>query len=77
MSDIDMQSLEFAWLGLGLALVQYLLTMLFFLPFGVAMCILCHCMLEVCDLHFDFDFTGLIVKRLYESQKRLWTFKQF
>lgn len=33
------------------------------LPFGMARCILCHCMLEVST--FDFDVTGVTVKRLY------------
>lgn len=29
-----------------------------FLPLGLQMYSLCHCMLEICDLLFDFDFTG-------------------
>jgi hypothetical protein len=49
-SDMEMQSLEFAQLGFGLALVQDFLTMMFgngnVYP----------AMLEVCDLLFDFDF---------------------
>ena len=36
-------------LGFELALVENFLTMLPFLPFGMVMYILCHCMLEVCD----------------------------
>lgn len=32
-----------------------------FLPFQLIMFILCHCMLDVCDLHLHFDLT---VKRL-------------
>ena len=57
-SDMEMQSLEFALIVLGLALVQYFLTMLPSLCFRMVMYILCHYMLEVCDLLFDFDFTG-------------------
>lgn len=36
----------------GLALVHYLFTMSPSLPFGMAVYILCHCMLEVCNLFF-------------------------
>jgi hypothetical protein len=57
----------------GLALVQYFLTMLSFLPFRMVMGILCHCILEVCDLLFNFDFTEVTVNRLIEFQKRFWT----
>lgn len=53
-SDMEMQSLEFAQLVFGLTLVQYFLTMFPFLHFGVVMYILCHYMLQVCDL-FDLD----------------------
>jgi hypothetical protein len=35
-----------------LALIWYFLTMSSFLPFEMVMYILCHCMLEVCDLLF-------------------------
>ena len=38
------------------------------LHFGMVMYILCHCMLEVCDLFF---FIGITFKILHESQKRL------
>lgn len=40
------------------ALVQYFLAILPFLHFGMVMYILCHYMLEVFDMLFDFDFTG-------------------
>jgi hypothetical protein len=39
-------------------LVQYFLTMLPVLLFGMVMDILCHYMLEVSDLRFDFEFIG-------------------
>ena len=35
-----------------------LVLVLSFLTFGLLIHILCHCMLEVCGLLFDFDFTG-------------------
>ena len=57
-SKMEVQSLEFAQLVFGLALVQYFLTMLPSLCFGVVTYILGHFMLEVCDLLFYFDFTG-------------------
>jgi hypothetical protein len=52
-SDVEIQRLEFAQLVFSLALVQYFLPSL---QFGIMMYILCHCMLEVCDLFFFFDF---------------------
>lgn len=64
-----MQSLEFALLGFGLALVQYVLTIFPFLPLRMEILILCHCLLEVRDLHFDFVLQG--VTDCHESQKRL------
>ena len=51
-SDVEMQSWESAQLVFALALVQYLLTVLSSLQFGMVMDILCHCILEVCDLFF-------------------------
>ena len=58
--DMDMQSLEFAQLVFGLALVQYFLTILPFLDFVIIMYILCHTyMLEVCDLLFYSDYREL------------------
>ena len=53
-SDMEMQGLEFAQLVFSLALIQYFLTMLPFLHFEMVMYILCHCMLQVCDLFFLF-----------------------
>ena len=55
---MEIQSLEFAQLVFGLALVKHFLIMIPFLPFEMKMYIMCHFMLEVCDLPFDFDFTG-------------------
>lgn len=40
--------------GYCLDLVQYFITM----SYGIVMYILCHSMLEVCDLLFDYDFIG-------------------
>ena len=54
-SDMKMQSLEFAHMVFNLVLVQYFPTTL---SFGTVMYILCHCILEVNDLSFNFDFTG-------------------
>ena len=71
--DLEIQSLEFVQLSFSLGLVQDFITV-FPPPFWD-----CHvysvplCVLEVHDLLFDSDFT---VKRLHESQKRLWTFKE-
>lgn len=55
--DVEMQNLEFVLLVLSLALVQYF----FFLMFPVSqkyIYFLCHSMLEVWDVLFDFDFAG-------------------
>lgn len=41
--------------GFHLSLAQDILTMLHFLPFEMVTYVLCHCMLELCDLLFDFD----------------------
>lgn len=41
-------------------------------PFGM-MYILCRCVLERCDL--PFDFTEHAIKRFLEFQRRLWTLK--
>lgn len=67
--DIRHGNSEFAQLVFGLALVQYFLTVFPFLPFGMVMDILCHCRLEVCDLLFHFDFTGVIVRDDHEYQR--------
>lgn len=71
--DTWIQNLEFALLVFSLALVQYFLTMLLL---GMVMYILNHYMMELCDLLFYFDFTGVSVKRLPQVQKRLWALKQ-
>jgi hypothetical protein len=48
--DMAMPSLEFAQLVFSLALVQCFLTMSPSPHFGMAMDVLCHYMLEACDL---------------------------
>ena len=63
-SYMEMQRLEFARVDFVLALAQSFFTMLPFFPFGMVMHILCHHTLGVCDLLFEFDFTGTAVKRL-------------
>ena len=70
-SDLETQSLEFAQMVFGLPLVQYFLSMLPSLHFGMVLYILCHYMLEVCDLLFYFDFQVIIIKTLLGSLKRL------
>lgn len=50
--DMEMQSLKFSPLLFGFDLVQYFFIMLSFLHFGMVMYILCHCILEVCNLLF-------------------------
>ena len=76
-SDMEMPSLEFAQLSFGLALVQYFLTMLPSLHFGIVVPILCHYILEVCNLFLVLILPGISVKEVHESQKRLWTFKHY
>jgi hypothetical protein len=52
---MEMQSLEFAhWF-----LVLLWSSVSSLCHFGMVMCILCHDMLEVCDLIFDFHFIGV------------------
>ena len=61
-----------------LALVHYFLTVFPFSPSAIVKYILCHCILEVCDL-FHFDFTGLDIKEIVMRLGRdfeLWSFKQ-
>lgn len=62
-SDMKTQNFEFAMLFFGLALVQYSPT---FLLFGMVTNILCHCILEICNLLFFFTLIlhGVTVKRL-------------
>ena len=50
--NMAMKSLDFAQLVFGLALVQYFLTVIPSLHFGIVIYILCHSMLEVCHLLF-------------------------
>ena len=51
---MELQDLKFALLGVGLALVQYLLNAFPFLYFVMIMYILCHCRWEVFNLIFGF-----------------------
>ena len=53
--DMEMHSWEFVQLVFSLAVVQYFLAMLPPLNFGRVIYTLCHYMLKVCDLLFDFD----------------------
>ena len=55
---MEIQSLEFAQIIFVLSLVQDSLPILAFLLVGMMMWILCHYILEVYDLLFDFVFTG-------------------
>lgn len=70
-SDMEMQRLEFdPRCESCFGPVQCLIPMLPPLHFGTVTHILCHYILEVCDLAFYFDLQ-VRVKRLYDSQKRL------
>ena len=53
-SDTEMQNLESVQLVFRLASVHYFLNIPFY---GMVMYIPCHCVVEGCDLLFDFDFT--------------------
>ena len=52
--DIEPQDLEFVQLRFSLALGAVFPYSIPFLPSGMVMYILCHCMLETCNLRFDF-----------------------
>lgn len=66
---MELQDLQFALLGCCLALVQYFLSVAQFLPFGMAMYILCHCMWEARNLLSDFT-ASVTVKRLTDLSFR-------
>ena len=67
---MKMEHLEVVHLVLGLVLAQYFLMMPPFLSIGMVMYILCHYMLEVCDLLFTFDITrDLYLRDCSESQR--------
>lgn len=51
-SDMETQYFQFPLLDFSLASAQYFLTVLPFLPFGMAICILCPWMLDVLTLFF-------------------------
>ena len=55
---MEMKTLEFSQLVFILVLVQYVIFMLLAHTFEMVMYVLCHCVLELCDLLFDFDFTA-------------------
>ena len=61
---MEQSDLVFSLIDFVLALAQSFFTMLPFFPFGMVMHILCHHTLGVCDLLFEFDFTGTAVKTL-------------
>lgn len=51
--DRELQDLGVTLLELGLALAQYSLTMLPSILFGMTVCILCYCMLDICTLLYE------------------------
>lgn len=57
-SDTEVQSLEFSQLVFGPPLRQYFLTCFLSLYLVMVMYVLSHCMLELRDLFFVFDFAG-------------------
>lgn len=73
-SDMELQSLEFAQQVFGLALVQYFLTMFPFPHFRMVMYILCHYMLEVCNLLYYFDFTGDYISEISQVSEETLNF---
>ena len=54
-SDMETQGLKFDLLVILLAVVQYFLTVVHSLSFGLEMHIPCYIMLKVWDLHFNFN----------------------
>ena len=56
-SDIEMRCFEFPELVFHFVLVKFFLAMLSSLCFGMVLHMLCHYMLEVCNLLFYFSFT--------------------
>lgn len=58
MSDKNMQNDKFVLVSFHVVLIQYFLTMLHLLLFGMVKHFLCHCILEGFDLLFNFDFIG-------------------
>lgn len=57
-SHMRLQNLEFSLLGFRSWFVPYFLTMLPFVPFGMIVHILCHHILDVCNLIFFFNLIG-------------------
>lgn len=69
MQHMKLQNLAFALLGFSLALVQSLLSVVLFFPFGMGLSILCHCMLQVYN-YFNIPVAHSQV--CLKSQSRLW-----
>ena len=74
-SDVGMQSLSLAQLALGLALVQYFLSMLSSLYVLEPLCLSCAIVCWKYVIYFWFWYYRGLQLRDYELQKRLWTFK--
>lgn len=66
------QDLVLALLFFSSALIYHFLTIAPFFPFGLVMNMLCSCMLEVCDLLFDFSVD--CNKEITLSLRRSWYF---
>lgn len=64
----------FILLAFYTALSQYFLTVVPFLSFGIVMHILCYYILEVLGLIFNFDFKGIIVRKLPWVSEETLTF---
>jgi hypothetical protein len=62
MLDMGPQDLVLTLLSFSLALVQFFLAVLWFLPFGMGMLTVCHCILEVCN--FSLIFQGFRAESL-------------
>ena len=74
---MEMHSLKFAQLFFILLLIQYFLIKFCSLHFRmVTYIILCHCVLEVCDLLLLFGFIGGYIALSARRDFELLTFKQ-
>ena len=71
-SAMEMQKSEFALLILVLLWSSISSLCYISIPFGIGIYILCHCMLEVCDLLFYFDFTGAYSGEIALSLRRVF-----
>lgn len=78
LSGMKMQCLEFAQLVFRLALFQYFLTMTPSLHSGMLLYILCHYMLEVCDMFLFLFYTDYIYETMnLRRDYKLCTLKYF